>query len=152
MMAENSNFRRWGTGACGVALLLVGAAIGHAQSVERSVWSGVYTAEQAERGKAAYGTQCAACHGASLTGGDVAPALSGSPFLNNWNNTSAGDLFERIHTTMPQNAPGSLPGKAVSDIEAYLFQANGFPAGQLALPPAQPMMAGIKILATKPAG
>ena len=151
-MATISNIRRFGAASCGVALLLVGAAIANAQAAERSVWSGVYTAEQAGRGKVAYDEQCAACHGASLTGGDVAPPLSGSAFLNNWNNTSAGDLFERIHSTMPQSAPGSLSGKTVSDIEAYMFQANGFPAGQLALPPAQPMMAGIKIVATKPAG
>ena len=152
MMAESFNVRRFGAAACGVAVLLVGAAIAQAQGAERSVWSGVYTAEQAGRGKAAYDEQCAACHGASLTGGDVAPPLSGSAFLNNWNNTSAGDLFERIHTTMPQSAPGSLSGKTVSDIEAYMFQANGFPAGQVALPPASAMMAGIKIVATKPAG
>ena len=152
MMAESINIRRFGAAACGVALLLVGAAIAQAQATERSVWSGVYTAEQAGRGKVAYDEQCAACHGDSLTGGDVAPALSGSAFLNNWNNTSAGDLFERIHTTMPQSAPGSLSGKTVSDIEAYMFQANGFPAGQVALPPAPAMMAGIKIVATKPAG
>jgi mono/diheme cytochrome c family protein len=152
MMARNFNVRRFGTVSCGLALLLVGGAIAHAQGTARTVWSGVYTAEQAERGKAAYAEQCAACHGASLTGGDMAPALSGSVFLNNWNNTSAGDLFERIHTTMPQSAPGTLPGKTVSDIEAFMFQANGFPAGQVQLPPAGPMMAGIKIVATKPAG
>jgi len=151
-MTHIPTLRRWTIASCGVASLLVGAAIANAQGAERSVWSGVYTAEQAQRGKAAYDEQCAACHGASLTGGDVAPALSGSAFLNNWNNTSAGDLFERIHTTMPQSAPGSLSGKTVSDIEAYMFQANGFPAGQVQLPPAGPMMGGIKIVATKPAG
>ena len=134
MMAKNFNLRRLGAASCGLALLLVGAAIAHSQAAERSVWSGVYTTEQAERGKVAYGGQCASCHGAALTGGDVAPPLSGSTFLNNWNNTSAGDLFERIHTTMPQSAPGSLPGKTVSDIEAFIFQANGFPAGTTPLP------------------
>ena len=152
MMAENMNIRRWGTAACGVAFLLVGAAIAHAQSADRNVWTGVYTAEQAERGKTVYAEQCASCHGATLAGGDVAPPLSGSAFLNNWNNTSAGDLFDRIRTTMPQSNPGSLSGKAVSDIEAYMFQVNGFPAGQMPLPPNQAMMAGTKILATKPAG
>lgn len=151
-MTENPNVRRWGAAACGFAVLLVGGAIAHAQSTDRNVWTGVYTAEQAERGKAAYAEQCASCHGATLAGGDVAPPLSGSAFLNNWNNTSAGDLFDRIRTTMPQSNPGSLSGKAVSDIEAYMFQANGFPAGQMPLPPNQAMMAGTKILATKPAG
>src|ERR1700677_4631375 len=33
-----------------------------------SVWDGVYTAEQADRGKALYGKQCASCHGAGLDG------------------------------------------------------------------------------------
>ena len=151
-MTERSKIHVRGAAALGAALLVLGGAIVHAQTSDRSVWTGVYTADQAERGKAAYAEQCAACHGPTLAGIDVAPPLTGSAFLNNWNNTSAGDLFERIHTTMPQNNPGSLSGKTVSDIEAYMFQANGFPAGQTALPPSQPMMAGIKILATKPAG
>ena len=152
MMVEDRNIRRFVTAAGGLAILLIGGAIAHAQNAGRSVWTGVYTAEQAERGKAIYAEQCASCHGATLAGGDVAPPLSGSAFLNNWNNTSAGDLFDRISTTMPQSAPGSLSGKQVSDVEAYMFQANGFPAGQTMLPPAQPMMTGIKIVASKPAG
>lgn len=151
-MAEHSRIHLWGSAAMGTALLLLGGAIAHAQTAGKTVWSGVYTTEQADRGKAAYAEQCAACHGATLAGIDVAPPLSGNAFLNNWNNTSAGDLFDRIHTTMPQNNPGSLSAKTVSDIEAYIFQVNGFPAGSIALPSSQPMMAGIKIVATKPAG
>ena len=151
-MAERSKTQVWAAGALGGALLLWSGAVAHAQASGSTVWSGVYTADQAERGKAAYGEQCAACHGAGLAGVDMAPPLTGSAFLNNWNSTSAGDLFDRIHSTMPLNNPGSLSAKTTSDIEAYIFQANGFPAGQTALPPSQPMMAGIKILATKPAG
>ena len=150
MMDRDSKLHVWGSAGIGGALLLLSGAIAHAQGTARTVWDGVYTADQADRGKAAYGEQCAACHGPTLAGIDVAPPLSGNAFLNNWNNTSAGDLFERIHSTMPLNNPGSLSAKTVSDIEAYMFQANGFPAGQTALPPSQPMMAGIKILATKP--
>ncbi len=93
----------------------------------------------------------AACHGDTLAGIDVAPALVGGGFLNNWNGTSAGDLFSRIKTTMPLSAPGSLPGKTVADIQAYIFEVNGFPAGKLPLPPSQPMAAGIMI-APKPVG
>ena len=152
MMVEDRNIRRLVTAAGGLAIVLIGGAIAHARGADRSVWTGVYTADQADRGKAVYADQCASCHGATLAGGDVAPPLSGSAFLNNWNNTSAGDLFDRISTTMPQSAPGSLSGKQVSDVEAYIFQANGFPAGQTMLPPAQPMMTGIKIVASKPAG
>jgi S-disulfanyl-L-cysteine oxidoreductase SoxD len=132
-------------------LALGGAVVAKAQSAEKTVWSGVYTADQATRGKAAYAESCAACHGDTLAGIDVAPPLRGAAFLNNWNNTSAGDLFTRIKTTMPLNAPGSLSGRTVSDIEAYMLQANGFPAGEVALPPSPPMMANVKIVATKPA-
>ena len=129
-----------------------GAFALNAQSADRTVWSGAYTEDQAARGKAAYAANCAVCHGETLAGIDSAPPLSGSTFLNNWNSTSAGDLFTRIKTTMPLTAPDTLPGKTVSDIEAYVFQANGFPAGQVALPSNPAMMAGVKILATKPAG
>lgn len=123
-----------------------------AQTAEKSVWSGVYTDEQAARGKAAYAANCATCHGESLAGIDAAPPLTGSTFLNNWNSTSAGDLFTRIKKTMPLTAPDTLSGKTVSDIEAFVFQSNGFPAGQVALPSNPAMMAGVKIVATKPGG
>ncbi|MBO9670420.1 MAG: c-type cytochrome [Sphingobium sp.] len=128
------------------------AVVVRAQSTEKSVWTGAYTEEQAARGKAAYAANCAACHGESLSGIDAAPALTGATFLNNWNSTTAGDLFTRVKTTMPQNAPDSLPARTVADIEAYVFQANGFPAGQVALPANPALMAGIKIVAAKPGG
>jgi mono/diheme cytochrome c family protein len=116
-----------------------------------TVWQGVYTADQAARGKASYEKACAACHGATLAGGDSAPALSTGTFLNNWNGTSAGDLFDRIHDTMPADDPGSLSSPKVADIEAYIFQSNGFPAGGTALPASAPALGAIRIVATKPA-
>ena len=133
-------------------LAMTAAVASRAQSTAGSVWSGVYTTEQAERGKAAYATNCAACHGPALTGGDSAPPLSGGVFLNNWNGTSTGELFSRIHDTMPASDPGSLSGKTVSDIEAFMLQANGFPAGTTPLPSDPQLMTGTKILGTKPAG
>lgn len=149
--------KRWqawrGPSLIGVAVLvLAGAVVARAQAPERNVWNGVYTAEQADRGRTAYAEHCAACHGETLAGIDVAPGLAGGTFLSNWNNTAAGDLFERIQSTMPLQAPGSLGGRTVADIQAFIFQANGFPAGDLALPPSQPMMANVKILARNPAG
>ena len=122
-----------------------------AQSAGNSVWSGAYTTEQADRGKAAYATNCAACHGPALTGGDSAPPLNGGVFLNNWNGTTTGDLFSRIHDTMPASDPGSLGGKTVADIEAFMFQANGCPAGTTPLASDPQLMTGTKILATRPA-
>ena len=45
---------------------------------EKSVWDGVFTAEQADRGAAAYKTSCSECHGGDLMGDGFAPALDRS--------------------------------------------------------------------------
>ncbi len=138
-------------GAAALVTMAVAMIDTLAQAPGGNVWTGAYTTEQAERGRAACATNCAACHGPSLVGGDSAPALTGGVFLNNWNGTTTGDLFARIHETMPPSAPGSLGGKTVSDIEAFILQTNGFPAGATPLPSDPQLMAGTKILGTKPA-
>lgn len=132
------------------AMVLAGSFAARAQTGGRTVWDGTYSAAQATRGKAVYATNCAMCHGESLTGIDVAPPLVGSAFLNNWNNTTAADLFTRIHDTMPLNNPGTLGGRSVSDVEAFIFQMNGFPAGSIDLPPNPALMGSTKIVSTKP--
>ncbi len=137
--------------AAAVVTTAIASVATYAQAPAGSVWAGAFTAEQATRGKAAYGDNCAACHGPTLTGGDSAPPLAGSNFLNNWNNTSTADLFSRIHDTMPASDPGSLGGKTVSDIEAFILQTNGFPAGATPLASDPQLMGDIKILGTKPA-
>jgi mono/diheme cytochrome c family protein len=115
----------------------------------KSVWDGVYSADQANRGKDLYATQCASCHGPELTGGEMAPALSGGEFLANWDGLTVGDLFERIRLSMPQNAPGSLSGQQNADVLAFLLSANKFPAGTEELPKEGMILKGIKIEAKK---
>ncbi|MGH9394542.1 MAG: c-type cytochrome, partial [Terriglobales bacterium] len=94
-----------------------------------SVWDGVYTAPQALRGAAGYTQSCASCHGEDLAGIDEAPALSGGQFVSDFDGLTVGALFDRIRTTMPQNAAGSLSPEAYADVLAYLLKVNGFPAG-----------------------
>lgn len=150
-MTKRNQFRR--AALLAAAITVAGATVAtRAQVPERSVWTGVFTPDQATRGKTAYDQYCAACHSPTLSGGDSAPALTGGPFLNNWNSTPATDLYDRIKTTMPAGDPGSLNAKTVTDIEAYIFQVNGFPAGSVELPPSPQMQAGVKIVATRPAG
>jgi S-disulfanyl-L-cysteine oxidoreductase SoxD len=121
-----------------------------AQAESRSVWDGVYTEAQAGRGQASYNQHCAACHGDTLSGGEMAPALAGSDFLSNWSGLTAGDLFERIRTTMPLNNPGGLSRPVMCDILAYILSANKFPAGQTELPTATEVLRLIRIDASKP--
>lgn len=105
-----------------------------AQAPAKTVWSGVFTADQAAQGKTLYENKCATCHGADLNGGEMAPPLTGGMFVSNWNGQSLGDLFTRIHTTMPQNDPGSLNNAEVSQVMAYILSFNQFPAGSAPLP------------------
>lgn len=95
----------------------------------RSVWDGVYSKEQALRGQATYRESCAKCHGDSLGGGEAGPPLTGEDFLHIWNGKTAGDLFAAIRKTMPSEDPGSLSTREYSDVVAYIFSANEFPAG-----------------------
>ena len=132
-------------GAASVAAL-------HAQGTARNVWDGVYSADQAAQGKALFAEKCATCHGADLSGAEMAPPLVGAIFLGDWVGQSAGDLFTRIHTTMPANDPGSLSNAQAAQALAYILSVNQFPAGATALPTDDAGLGQIAITAEKPAG
>jgi len=100
-----------------------------AAAVTRSVWDGVYTREQANRGQDTYQEACLQCHGESLDGGEAAP-LAGEEFLRKWNGKTAGDLFAVIRKSMPEDNPGSLSSPEYADVLAYILSVNDFPAGQ----------------------
>jgi mono/diheme cytochrome c family protein len=117
-----------------------------AQQISKSVRDGVYSEEQAARGKALFNEHCAGCHGVVLNGTDAAPALVGGPFMSNWSGLSVGDLAGRVRTTMPANDPGSLSGRTVADIMSYLLKANGFPAGTVELPREAAILGQIRIV------
>lgn len=118
----------------------------------RSVWDGVYTKEQAKRGEALYAEQCASCHGLTLNGGEMAPPLTGGEFSSNWNGLTLGDLFDRIRTTMPANAPGQLNREKTADILAEILSVNQFPAGSAELPRQTEVLKEIRFEAAKPEG
>lgn len=120
-------------------------------SESRSVWDGVYTEEQAKRGEPIYKKECASCHGASLTGGESSPPLSGGVFFANWNGLTLGDLFERIRKTMPQTAPGKLTRQQNADVLAFMLSVNKFPAGKTELYRQTEMLKEIRFDWKKPA-
>jgi mono/diheme cytochrome c family protein len=117
----------------------------------RNVWDGVFTADQAAQGKAVFDNKCAICHGAELGGAEMAPPLAGGVFMGNWAGGSLGDLFTRIHTTMPANDPGSLSNAETALALAYIRQYNQFPAGTTPLPSDDAALGQIMITAEKPA-
>lgn len=115
-----------------------------------SVWDGVYTAEQAKRGEAAYQQDCSSCHGGDLMGDGFAPALTGGEFAGTWNGATLGDLFERMRISMPPSSPESVSGEAKADILSFLLQAGKFPTGSTELTSQAEMLKTIQFQATKP--
>jgi S-disulfanyl-L-cysteine oxidoreductase SoxD len=92
----------------------------------RTVWDGVYAAEQAARGKLEYQTQCETCHGAELASGRP---ITGRDFLERWREDRLDPLFNYIKAAMPRGKGGSLTEAVYLDIFTYVLQRNGFPVG-----------------------
>jgi S-disulfanyl-L-cysteine oxidoreductase SoxD len=131
-------------------LLTVAAGILWAQSPDRSVWDGVYTAEQAKRGEALYANNCASCHGSALGGGESAPPLSGGEFFANWNGLTLGDLFDRIRVSMPADRPGKLSREQTADVLAFMLSMDQFPAGKMELEHQSEVLKQIRFESEKP--
>jgi hypothetical protein len=93
-----------------VAALTLGLCTASAQSTG-TVLDGVYTTEQAARGRHAYGDD-----------------LKGSAFVDRWRGDKLDVLFTQIRTNMPGNRPGGLSEGTYVEILAFLLEANGFPA------------------------
>ena len=98
--------------------------------VQRTVWDGVYTEAQAERGGVRYTASCAACHAPDLRGDNTSPSLVGLSFAFLWGERTLGELFGKIQELMPTDRPGSLPAQTYRDILAFLLRANSYPAGE----------------------
>jgi len=98
--------------------------------VDQTASNGLYTEDQAKRGKALYSQSCSSCHTDNLKGTDQVAPLVGETFVAHWQGRSVSDLFDRIRTTMPQNNPGSLSEQEYIDIIAFMLQANDFPEGK----------------------
>jgi quinoprotein glucose dehydrogenase len=125
-----------------------------------SVWDGVYTADQAKRGEAAYNEQCGPCHGEALEGNGqteraqklerMLPPLSGDVFKGNWNGRPLSDLFDKIRKTMPRDDQGKLTAKQTADVVAFILKFNQYPAGKAELPPDASALTEIQFEAVKP--
>ena len=151
MRARGTNGRANGllaaAAAAGIAIIIASGAAG---AQDKTVWDGVYTADQAVRGETAYEQECATCHLADLLGDGIAPALTGAAFDFRWSDLSVGDMFVAIRATMPQGAPASLSPQGYADIVAYMLQRNDFPAGDMELPSAEEELNMITITSQAP--
>jgi len=111
----------------------------------RTVWGGIYTDKQAQRGAQVFKTECSYCHQDDLSGGFFdngagrAPALAGprafdSSFTERWKDTTLAEMVATVASTMPQQKPASLTVQAYVDVVAFMLSKNNVPAGSAELP------------------
>lgn len=124
-------------GAVYLAAVSYGGALAAAQpqataAATATVWDGVFTGAQADRGRILYAAHCAECHGGALQGAE-GKALVGDVFWMDWRESSVGDLLTYVSRNMPFSEDGSLAGTLAAgtyaDIVAHILRANEFPAG-----------------------
>jgi alcohol dehydrogenase (cytochrome c) len=106
-------------GTVGAAVLLTGVLTGQQPA------NGPFTQAQADAGRTAYQTSCAACHGDDLGGRNDASALAGGLFLGSWGSRTTADLLGFMQGSMPPGNPGGLGEATYLNIAAFLLSSNG---------------------------
>jgi mono/diheme cytochrome c family protein len=92
-----------------------------------STLDGLYTDEQASRGRDVYFGSCRSCHSPQ--------SHTGATFATWWRGKQLSDLFTFVEQRMPKNDPGSLAPEDVADVVAYLLKMNALPTGPYELYP-----------------
>lgn len=114
----------------GVRLVLVATGLGLATPLagqgqdSRTTLDGVYTEEQAARGKQTYQRVCSECHSLDYYSGAT---------IRPWAGADVYSMYNLIRTQMPQDNPGSLRPREYVAMIAYILELNGMPAGPEAL-------------------
>src|SRR5215471_9470498 len=132
-----------------VATWMAAIAVSSAQQVapgEKKVWDGIYTAEQAARGKPRFEASCSRCHNVELVGSERGPALKGNVFWSKYENDSLASLYTLIRDTMPRDGGAGVVSDEIKiDILAYILMRNEIPAGSEELKLNATALEGIKI-------
>jgi PQQ-dependent dehydrogenase (methanol/ethanol family) len=113
-----------------LASVLGAMALAAQQAPQRAA---IYTAAQAQSGRAIYIQNCSACHGLDFGGTGDSPALAGGTFMLKWGPKMVSELFGVSLERMPPTNPGSLGEGAALNVTAFILQRNGAPAGPQAL-------------------
>jgi mono/diheme cytochrome c family protein len=131
------------TGAVAAAVLWVVVLAARASAVQSPepppipASAGVYTVEQADRGKNVFASICTGCH--------TAASQSGKGFAKKWGGARLSELDRTIADTMPEDDPGRLTAQERADVIAYILQLNELAAGKDELVPDRERMKTILI-------
>jgi S-disulfanyl-L-cysteine oxidoreductase SoxD len=141
--------RSWATILSSAALVVSQTALSASggaptQGGGLSVWDGVYTSAQADRGRAVYASHCSRCHGEAAAASRENP-LSGERFADHWEARTLADLFRRIVAMPPGPSAAEVDTADKRDALAYVLRQNGFPEGSAELPADDEGLAAIRI-------
>jgi len=114
--------------ALGSVFLLAMAVHAEAQAPSRTILDGVYSEEQAARGKIAYTRACASCHGDALEG-VAGPSLTDTRFMDRWREGALDLLFNFMKERMPPGRGGTLSDKEYLDVLTYILRVNNYRTG-----------------------
>ena len=81
---------------------------------------GILSTAQADRGRNVFLASCSGCHASS--------EFQDTAFKYRWRTRTAGDLFDHVSATMPEDAPGSLAPGSYVEVVTYILRMNGFQA------------------------
>jgi mono/diheme cytochrome c family protein len=124
MAAASAPTLLWWLAAGGGALLAGAPSLAQAQG-PTSTRQGVYTADQATKGRQVFNGNCLGCH--------TTATHMGAAFENKWFGRPLFDLYDYVSQMMPKAAPGSLTEDEYVWLVAYILRLNGMPAGRAPL-------------------
>lgn len=115
---------------------------------ERTIFDGIYTAEQADRGMEFFNGECSSCHSNTARGSSAAPGLIGYTLDSKYAGQPLYDYFDYMRTNMPPGNAGWFTDQEYADIVAYLLELHGAPAGEAELEGTQEALSTIMIVPT----
>lgn len=92
---------------------------------------GLYTEDQATRGRGVFEDVCTECHTTS--------EFRGRTFQADWGRRSVYSFYRTVRSTMPDDNPGGLADQVYLDVTAYILDMNGHVVGAAELTADSPM-------------
>lgn len=93
--------------------------------------AGIFTDEQARRGRTTFDEACSECHTTS--------EFRGRSFRSNWGRRTVYSFFRTVRSTMPDDNPGGLEEQVYLDVVSYVLSINGHDGGPSELSADSPM-------------
>ena len=115
---------------------------------ERTIFDGVFTEAQADRGMEFFNSDCSGCHGNTARGGPGSPGLVAFTLDSKYADQPLFNYWDFMRNNMPPGNAGWFTDQEYADITAYLLELHGAPAGDTELEGTQEALSTIMIVPT----